>query len=460
MDALRDACKSTTDEKIIPNINRVLNIWLDRSIYDKEFVQELRNLLSSDVNNFETISKIVSNFSSTEVINQITSVNKAEQLSQTKLQSLVNCKVDFANSELLNKLKDKSYGEQFSKEFDEATKCLEGVILATENEISVRKELLSILEKTKIFYDVQLKEAKTVAETFNNCELSIKHVQNKLANYSNNVSSPTRSLSITSTITTSQLSNVLNLFNQSSSQTSVSTLDQRLTNLMSNSGQFGLSLHSDNHSFSPVNKNLPTTYNPSTFDPNMYCKPFYPSEVTESNSLVSKQFEPSENLEPADMDLGNSDDEDGSNPKVAKIQEINKNSFEEKLIKNNPLDQIPFIPNPEMGAMFPLIPPPPPPPIPPKFEEFLNDFDYTQNLSNMPNLDTSLPQGNLISNLADLNRPQSYQHQPTNSNHWRNQNENRSSRNQNYSNQNSNRHGSRWKNHNGWKRSSYGGGHH
>lgn len=458
--ALREACKVTSDEKIIPNINRVLNIWVDRAIYDNEFVQQLRDHLASEDDKMEAISKIVSNYSSNDVVNQINNVTKAEQLSQTKLQSLVNCKVDFANSELLNKLKDKSYGEQFSKEFDEATKCLEAVIMALESEVTYRKDLIEKLEKSKIFYDVQLKEAKTVAEAFNNCELSIKHVQSKLSNYSNNVASP--SLSLASGITTSQLSSVLNLFKQGPTQ---STLDQRLTNLMSNSAQFGLNLNPESQMFNTSNKNFPTSYNPSTFDSSLYSGQFYLSDMAGDSSSV-KPPEPSENLEPADMDLGNSDDEDNAFKKVPELNKVN--NLEIDNFRKRPIDTLPFITSPDMGGMFPLMPPPPPPPMPPKIEGLFNDLDnYSPNLAGTLDLPPPPPpQGNLISSLGDRPnaRSSSYHHpnhQPHQSNHWHNESRHRSQNYHNYSN--SNRHGNRWKNGGGggggggnWKRNNHG----
>ena len=233
MNALRRATKATDDTKIAPNINRVFSIWEERSIYSSAFVEELRESLCPDHAKQRELAKVINSFNLKEMLTQLSQTTKIEQNSKSKLQSLLNCKVDFTNSELLNKLKDKSYGEQFNKEFDDATKCLDSAIGALEQEVNSRTELLRNLEKSCIYYEYELANTKMVMEAFNNCELRVKQVYALLKAYASNPTKSFNSESIASVINMIQQAQQ----NDSTHSTTVSSLDQRLTSLMS--GQFG-----------------------------------------------------------------------------------------------------------------------------------------------------------------------------------------------------------------------------
>ncbi|OTF82085.1 RNA polymerase II-binding domain containing protein [Euroglyphus maynei] len=351
MNALREACKVTNDEKIMNIIHRILNIWQQRSVYHKEFINELRELLCGEKIESEVISKIIADFNLNDMINQINNAVKVEQSTRAKYQNLINCKLDFANSDLLNKLKDKSYGEQCSKELDDATKCLEAAKVAIEKEIATRKALITMLEKNKIYYDIQMKESKAIAETFNNCEVRLRQVQSKLNNFSGyNFSS----LNKPPEINASQLSSVLNFFQQTNNE-QVSSLDKRLTSLMSGTGQFPLNpgIYVGAGSNENFNKNL------SARDVNQI------ESVITARSFGNEN--PVENFEPADMDLGDSEDEDRH-----AIDSVKKSSLLPPLSS--------FIGTPDIAGTYCFIPPPPPPPMPPpSFKEFLGSSSIDSN---------------------------------------------------------------------------------
>lgn len=252
--ALKEVTKFTKDDKIIPNINRVLNIWEERAIYPKEFVEELRNLLNGEEVKKQLLANIVSGYASGDVIKKISSTVKVEQQTRNKLQNLINCEMDFSNAETLNKLKDKTFGEQLIKKLNEAKRFYEEFVLAVQNEINNRKDLIADLERCKLFNALQQKEVQNSANTYANSETLAKQAQAKLAGSSgNNVPANT-----------------------------VSSLDKRLNLLMSGSG-FTMNTDYSNNSFY---QNAPQ-YDPYNIS--------------------------HENLEHTDMDLANSDDDDDLN---------------------------------------------------------------------------------------------------------------------------------------------------
>lgn len=232
----------------------MLNIWEERAIYPKEFVEELRNLLNGEEVKKQLLANIVSGYASGDVIKKISSTVKVEQQTRNKLQNLINCEMDFSNAETLNKLKDKTFGEQLIKKLNEAKRFYEEFVLAVQNEINNRKDLIADLERCKLFNALQQKEVQNSANTYANSETLAKQAQAKLAGSSgNNVPANT-----------------------------VSSLDKRLNLLMSGSG-FTMNTDYSNNSFY---QNAPQ-YDPYNIS--------------------------HENLEHTDMDLANSDDDDDLN---------------------------------------------------------------------------------------------------------------------------------------------------
>jgi len=261
-------------------------------------------------------------------------------------------------------------------------------------------------------------------------------------------------------ITTSQLSSVINMIqqaqnaNSNANSNSMSSLDQRLS-LMSNSGQFGLALNENNQVF--YDPTYQACYNSSVYSDQYYG----PQDASQAHKIDSQ---PTENLEPADMDLGDSDDDDS-----AKKQTLDKNSIEDKL-KRKPME-MPFMNPQDLSGLFPLIPPPPPPPMPPAVLKdlfvppTLEEDPFFHAIPPMAGLDGNHIQGNSIRNMADRpSRNSVPYHANHGSNNWRNSSDSRQpSRSQNFnsSHHNSN-HNSRWKNNNNrgsWKRNSYGSHH-
>lgn len=441
MNALREAAKVSNDESLMNSINRVFNIWQERSIYPKEFIDELKGLLCGEKLKSEVMSKIISDFSVNDVINQINNITRISQFTKIKYQALSNRKLEFSNSDLFNKLKDKSYGEQFKKELDDAEKSLQTVISAYEKEIAERKQELTALEKANIYYLIQMKETEKIAESFKNCELVLEQVQNLLASRGYNFSSP-----ITTTFDTSQQS--MNYISQSNNS-SVSSLDQRLTSLMSGAGHFNLNETNYNQIKNP--NSLPMA------DPYLS----NPNEVNQIESVITtrpyQKENPSENFEPADMDLGDSEDEDRQ-----------LNYFDAQ----KPMSQV-FIPGQDISIMMPMMQQSTtssgaymqPSLDDPTTSTIDNEkYQISSNVLNLqPSVDLNVLQGDSIRSLSSTNRSHRNQtyHSPNynNNNQWRNlSNDNRHSRHQNYNNLNSSRQSSsRWKNgsNSSWKRTSY-----
>ncbi|XP_049518509.1 regulation of nuclear pre-mRNA domain-containing protein 2-like isoform X3 [Dermacentor silvarum] len=135
------------------------------------------------------VEKIILEFKPEKAIEKIKKIKKIEIETSTKLTNLTSRNMDVSSSEVLRKFKaahlsllrtDRSHGQQFQKDFDEATRCLEEYIKALEKEVSERTELISMLEDAKVYYDSQNGEARIVASAYKNFGNRVKGLKKKL----------------------------------------------------------------------------------------------------------------------------------------------------------------------------------------------------------------------------------------------------------------------------------------
>lgn len=400
--ALRQAARLTNDAKTVAAISRVLNIWSERAIYPQEFIDELRGPLGrAESRKLALISKIVSDYSLKEVVEGVEALARLEKGTQASAEnarnhptvhSLLNSTTAI-DQQFKEKLKDKSNGEQYSQEYEEAAKRCRQAIEAFDAELLARRQLLGVLEKTKIYHGVQYTEAKAVAATFGNCELGIGQVKAKLeATFPHLGSSSGKKTTIADSIPTSTLRSVMNSIQQAQSVSSsrnpaaatTSSLDQRLS-MLSNSGTFsGLGGGGGSSSSAESEKNRSTSFH-TVYDPKF--QPYYNPSMDFSNlygtsaahqSGKNSNNSSTENTEPADMDLVNSDDEDGGG-KHDRQQSNNKGNGGSSAIETGPMAAGANHNNNNnsfnlMGlppSYQNLLPPPPPPPLlPPSLKDF------------------------------------------------------------------------------------------
>lgn len=213
-DVLPDVIELFRDEKIVKQVDRVFSIWGERSVYPTEYTAKLKDTLhgssgakdifSSANDEAEKarepskknkqphpcsngskpkqpdVDKIILEFKPQKVIDKIKKLKKVENESNTKLAAMTSRNMDASSSEVLRKFKDRSHGQQFQKDFDEATKCLEEYIQALEKEVEERTEMVNLLADAKVYYDNQHGEARIVATAYKNFGNRVKSLKKKL----------------------------------------------------------------------------------------------------------------------------------------------------------------------------------------------------------------------------------------------------------------------------------------
>lgn len=244
---LRDAIQLVRDDKIRPNINRVLNIWQERNIYPIEFVDELRTLLTGSSVKVSSASKIVAEFKLSQLVEKIKRARKIEAARQQKVEAVNSSRIDALSKEVLNNLKDKSHGEQYSKDFDDATKLMESLVSTLEKEIAIRNDLIEYLEKSEIFYETQKGEAKIVASAYKNFAQRVKSVKKKLSESKTSLPSPLPSPCADAPSPTNSDDGPQLPAIEGTNGQPISSLDKRLSNLMQ-----GMPLVSNRSAVQPI----------------------------------------------------------------------------------------------------------------------------------------------------------------------------------------------------------------
>lgn len=189
-EVLKEATLLVRNEKIRSSVERVFNIWGQRNVYGSSFISELQEILVNSKAPKTAPRKVVTDFKHENVINKIRQVVSLEAETTTKIAALNVSKLDVTKPELLQQLKDRSLGQRFSCDYDEATDSLEDVIESLEKEVKLRTQLISLLEESEQYYAQQKGEAKIVANAYRNFGAKIKSLQKKLEELKGTFPSP------------------------------------------------------------------------------------------------------------------------------------------------------------------------------------------------------------------------------------------------------------------------------
>ena len=138
--AIKEAMPYLKEEKIGPKVQRCLDIWEERDVFDKDYIQDLTSLI--DMTPVKEDQEIVENFNPAGLCTQIKILKALEDDADYKLKTLKENELDIQNiEEMKQKLKDKHCGAEFVQEFEDGTKRMEQYIKAMEREIRKRRQV-------------------------------------------------------------------------------------------------------------------------------------------------------------------------------------------------------------------------------------------------------------------------------------------------------------------------------
>ncbi|KAM7054224.1 regulation of nuclear pre-mRNA domain-containing protein 2 isoform 3-T3 [Molossus nigricans] len=205
-DVLPEAAALVKDPSVSKSVERIFKIWEDRNVYPEEMIMALREALSTTFKTQKQLkenlnkqpnkqwkksqtstnpkaalkSKIVAEFRSQALIEELLLYKRSEDQIELKEKQLSTMRVDVCSTETLKCLKDKTGGKKFSKEFEEASAKLEEFVTGLDKQVKSGPSLTEALENAGIFYEAQYKEVKVVANAYKTFANRVNNLKKKL----------------------------------------------------------------------------------------------------------------------------------------------------------------------------------------------------------------------------------------------------------------------------------------
>ncbi|XP_075867934.1 regulation of nuclear pre-mRNA domain-containing protein 2a isoform X2 [Nelusetta ayraudi] len=183
-----------SDQKVIKSLERILSIWEERGVYSGTLISELRSSLVKEESPVETPveqktpvesnaylrSKIVAEFVPQALNEQLSKYKRSIEDVDLREKQLAAMRIDICNNETLKKLKDKAGGKKFSKDFEEGSAQLQEFVKFFNSQCKTGPPLLQALSNADIFYEMQYKEVKIVANAYQTFANRVSHLKRKL----------------------------------------------------------------------------------------------------------------------------------------------------------------------------------------------------------------------------------------------------------------------------------------
>lgn len=125
-------------------------------------------------------SKVVAEFVPQALIDELSKYKRSVEEVDLREKQLAAMRVDICSTEALRRLKDKAGGKRFSKDFEEGSAQLQEFVRFLENQMKAGPHIMESLSNADIFYEMQYKEVKIVANAYQTFANRVSHLKRKL----------------------------------------------------------------------------------------------------------------------------------------------------------------------------------------------------------------------------------------------------------------------------------------
>nr|XP_057940666.1 regulation of nuclear pre-mRNA domain-containing protein 2-like isoform X2 [Doryrhamphus excisus] len=206
-EVLPNAVLLIKDPKVRKSVERIFSIWEERSVYPEELITQLKSNLNKKEKEREKQkekvkvkekgkespptnapaktkaaikSKIVAEFTPSSLIEQLSGYKQAVAEEEHREKQLAALRLDICSTEAHKRLKDKAGGNKFAKDFEDGSLKLQEFVGFLEKELKTGPPLLEALENADIFYEMQYKEVKIVANAYSAFANRVTSLKKKL----------------------------------------------------------------------------------------------------------------------------------------------------------------------------------------------------------------------------------------------------------------------------------------
>nr|XP_020473229.1 regulation of nuclear pre-mRNA domain-containing protein 2 isoform X2 [Monopterus albus] len=202
-EVLPNAAQLIKDGKVRKSVERIFSIWEERSVYPEEVIAQFKASLNKKEKEREKQkekekekespsanapantkaalkSKIVAEFTPQSLIEQLSKYKRAVAEEEFREKQLAALRVDVCSTEALKRLKDKAGGNKFAKDFEDGSLKLQEFVSFLEKQLKTGPPLLEALGNADIFYEMQYKEVKIVANAYSAFANRVASLKKKL----------------------------------------------------------------------------------------------------------------------------------------------------------------------------------------------------------------------------------------------------------------------------------------
>ncbi|CAB1445929.1 unnamed protein product [Pleuronectes platessa] len=147
---------------------------------EKEKEKEAPPANTSATNKAALKSKIVAEFTPHSFVEQLLQYKRAVAEEELKEKQLAALRLDVCSTEALKRLKDKAGGNKFAKDVEDGSLKLQEFVSFLDQELVTGPPLLEALGNADIFYEMQYKEVKIVANAYNAFANRVASLKRKL----------------------------------------------------------------------------------------------------------------------------------------------------------------------------------------------------------------------------------------------------------------------------------------
>eukprot|EP00794_Sanderia_malayensis_P010009 gene10009-11032_t len=207
--AFKEILPYLSDRKINGQVERVIKIWEERRVYEKEHIDKFRSLHSSGrkdekkEKSTKTIEKpteksvrlkslsrpLPPDFKMSTVMNMVVSMKELESEIRKQQNQMATLRVDASDLEAVKQVKDRSGVNKFVKEFEESKEKLDLHCNTMSRCINEKRSLIDMLYHSDSYYDAAYEEAKVIVHAY-------KKFGNRLSSMKRKVESRVRKLEI------------------------------------------------------------------------------------------------------------------------------------------------------------------------------------------------------------------------------------------------------------------------
>ncbi|KAK1896066.1 Regulation of nuclear pre-mRNA domain containing protein 2 [Dissostichus eleginoides] len=177
-EVLPNAAQFIREPKVRKSVERIFTIWEERSVYPEEVIAGFK---AAPANTKAALkSKILAEFTPQSLIDQLSKYKQVVAEEEFRENQLAALRVDVCSTEALKRLKDKAGGNKFATDFEEGSLKLQEFVGFMETELTTGPPLLEALGNADIFYEMQYKEVKIVANAYNAFANRVASLKRKL----------------------------------------------------------------------------------------------------------------------------------------------------------------------------------------------------------------------------------------------------------------------------------------